>query len=795
MLSERILADLQASLLEPEDIDARELGNPERAGTNTPVGVAGYVIPYRSLDGKPVAYYRVKCFDTLPKYKAVKSAGNTVYFPRGFKELALKKGYVIMTEGEKKAACATKHGFPAVGFGGVDSWRNRTILLPEDAELKHVHNKETLSVKLPPGGGGIQDIDQTLATGLSELIDFVVERRMKVIICYDTDKGEVKHDVQRAAADLGFELRFKGLPLLCIKQIILPELPTHDKVGIDDFIAATRGGGVHMVTFHTLVERCLESRANFPRHPNPREYVNRKLQKTKMPRKEAQQVSLAVLCELDSAGSRLRNRDTDQLFYFHRDSRHLLPASLKRTNNDALADSAFSRHLYQQYGLGTSDMRVLTWLANQFTAEDPIDFVSPNRVCTTRGDEIYIQLNDGQYITVRGDPNRPWEIRDNGIGDVLFEAGSVEPIDKRELEDALSAQRSTNNTVAPWWFEVLKDVRLKSRDRHQEIITSLFYMSPFLNKWRGTQLPIEMIIGEAGTGKSSLYELRLNILLGTPSLRNSPQDLRDWHASIASSGGLHVTDNVHLTDKNLRQRLSDEMCRLVTEPKPHIEMRQLYTNTDLLRIPVQSVFAITAIQQPFRNADLVQRSFIIELEKADTVEGVEYDSNWANDQLSRFGGRVNWMAHQIIVLHKFLAAVQSKWNNRYLAKHRLINVEQSLCIMAEVLGFQKDWIPEHLKAWTNQVMADNDWILQGLVAYSTKIRLNGKDTEFSAADICGWAESEEDFLHCTQLTNARSLGRFLHTHKNLVSTLTGIKEVKSSNNRSIYQVFEQKAKA
>src|SRR5690606_37311113 len=122
----------------------------------------------------------------------------------------------------------------------------------------------------------------------------------------------------------------------------------------------------------------------------------------------------------------------------------------------------------------------------------------------------------------------------------------------------------------PLWGQVLQTVRLRDHHKQQAITTLLYYMSPWLNRWRGMQLPVEMVLGESGSGKSTLCELRLSIITGQPRLRNAPQDLKDWHASIANSGGLHVTDNVQLVDRNLRQRLSDEICRIITEPSPHI---------------------------------------------------------------------------------------------------------------------------------------------------------------------------------------------------------------------------------
>jgi len=173
----------------------------------------------------------------------------------------------------------------------------------------------------------------------------------------------------------------------------------------------------------------------------------------------------------------------------------------------------------------------------------------------------------------------------------------------------------------------------------------LFYMSPWLLRWRGMQLPVEMTIGEPGSGKSSLYELRQNIISGYPRLNNMTMDIKDWYASITSQGGLSVLDNVHFTSasKDYRQRLSDELCRLVTEPDPHIEMRKLYTNADILSLPVTCTFALTSIEQPFFTTDLIQRAAIFELQAINTG----HNANWVPQQLDRGPGRIGWVAHQL----------------------------------------------------------------------------------------------------------------------------------------------------
>jgi ABC-type oligopeptide transport system ATPase subunit len=312
------------------------------------------------------------------------------------------------------------------------------------------------------------------------------------------------------------------------------------------------------------------------------------------------------------------------------------------------------------------------------------------------------------------------------------------------------------------------------------------------------QLPIEMVIGESGSGKSTLCELRLAIVTGQPKLRNSPTDLKDWHASIASTGGLHVTDNVQLVDRNLRQRLSDEICRIITEPEPTIEQRKLYTNADVVRLPVRSVFVITSIQQPFQNADLLQRAFILELDKMANEDGdhpeIMYDSEWRQHQLDAFGGREAWVAHHLDVLQRFFKLVKAKWDPKYRAKHRLIHFEQAMLLMAEVFGIEASWIPKYLAAIVDNTLSESDWTFEGIKMFVDTQGAHYYSTAkvFAANDISEWAKYEDDFSACEMLTNPRRLARYLQTHKSVIAISCCLVEAGKKSNKQMYKIVSPK---
>jgi len=104
---------------------------------------------------------------------------------------------VIITEGEFKAACACKLGFPTLGLGGVDAWRSR---------------KRGISL-------------------LPELEAFQWVGRV-VYLCFDSDIVS-KPEVRRALHGLARELKRRGAD---VREVRLPALKGLEKVGADDFL-------------------------------------------------------------------------------------------------------------------------------------------------------------------------------------------------------------------------------------------------------------------------------------------------------------------------------------------------------------------------------------------------------------------------------------------------------------------------------------------------------------------------------------------------------------------------------
>lgn len=794
-----MLEDLAKSALTTGDLQCHAITNPERARAQIGHSTQGYVIPYFDIKGKPIQHFRCRLFDYEPKYKQPKDTANHVYFPPHF-DRTLKEGknkFIILTEGEKKATLACKLGYPSVAIGGVDSWRTKIFTLPEGCE---VQGEKILQVKMPSGGLVSEEVFSSLAVGMEDLITYLVQSQIPIFICFDTDEEGIKSQVQKAAAALAFELRFKGIAFKDIRQLILPNPDRVGKMGLDDYLMVAGPKNLD-----ALIKANLAQRTAFPRHPVIRDYLNKRLQNPRLNRREMQQVSLAVVSELDANGIRLKSQSEGNTYFFDYTAKRLMRVKFSPDSNE-MSGTHFGQYLYRRFGLGAADQRINTWIGTQFTGEEPIESVDPHRVIARKEfmhDSVTYQLGDGTFVKVDGSraadsDNADYpglQFFDNGELGILFEADQTTETDVPSLLDAYKALNEATPDIMPcWWGDVLNEVRLRDKDKMRILTALLFYVSPWLYRWRGTQLPMEMVLGEAGSGKSTLCELRLGILTGKPKLRNAPSDLRDWYASLQHAGGLHVTDNVAFSDKALRQRLSDEICRIVTEPHPVIEMRKLYSDADIYQIPVRTVFSVTAIQQPFLNQDILQRSITIELDKApDIVAGtLSYDAHWMAHQIKRFGGREAWQAHHLLVLHRFFALVKTEWNPKYQAKNRLINFEQSLKLMAKVFGIDGDWIPNYLSGSNARTVIESDFAFEGLLAFTQVVRDFRDPAHRSrlwfSKDIAEWAQTHDDYQKCEVLINPRKLARYIATHKSYISEIAGLHDAGTANNLQRYKV-------
>lgn len=207
--------------------DAKRLGvqlcnEEESAKLGLPRAGVGFKIPYYTATGELLRMFRYRYRDTversglvkgakLPKYAQPKNTPVEVYFPPlvNWPAVLASKDSIVLTEGELKAACATKMGYPTIGLGGVFNfgskekhwklvpalqdidWNDRDAVIVFDSDavtnpqvvLAEVRLAKALSnvgarvfiVRLPPDGKNKVGLDDFLVqkgpVGFSDLVE------------------------------------------------------------------------------------------------------------------------------------------------------------------------------------------------------------------------------------------------------------------------------------------------------------------------------------------------------------------------------------------------------------------------------------------------------------------------------------------------------------------------------------------------------------------------------------------------------------------------------------------------
>jgi hypothetical protein len=811
--TEAMEEDLGRSGLVRSDLNCHLAGESELAACglqanmylNDVIGTPGYIIPYYNMSGTRIPFYRMRIFKPAirkAKYMQPRGSSSYTYFAPNFLELLMDStsaagrtdkrlrtsinGFrpaLIITEGEKKAAKAVKEGFLTVGLGGVFNWKTNKIVIPKEQIITDTNTGDYILdlAQTEDEYGHMKYMDLSfgaMAAGMEEVIRVVKEADLQVIILYDSENSE-NRQVQIAAAQLAHALRVKGVPIRNIRQAFLPLINAH-KEGLDDFLCEQGPEALQDILHDTMAQEIA-----FPGHPDIREYVNRRLQNKNLPRDAFKELAISVVADMDSCGKRMRDEELGSMYYFDRGSKILSQADVLVTR-DSLSSSSFGHYLYNRFGFGQSDVRFIDWFTTVFNAEPDISNVSPRSCIAVLDDAVAYQINDGQFALVTSDEQNPILICDNGYNDILFKAGAVKPIRAADLATQLKAQLKEDFT--PWWQDTLGTLKFVN-SAQRDYLACLSYISPWLLRWRGAQLPVEIGIGEPGSGKSSLYMLRSNILLGDVNLLNQPNDFRDWYAAIGNAAGMHITDNVQFTDKIMKQRFSDELCRLITEPNPTVIVRKLYTTAEVAKVPVRCTMVFTAIHQPFINPDILQRSFVFEL----AAIGDNFDSDWPQHQMASRGGRTAWIAHHLIALHKFLKQAKTQWSTVHRATHRLSHFEQVMTIMADAIGIKMSGninMRTNVAAQMTKTVTEYDWVIKGLKEFAIAAlpKMSDSTAMFAASDITDWAIMMDDYVDNNILNNARKLGRYIKSYTTQVRQTTGIYEVMRRNNVTCYRV-------
>ncbi len=758
-LSESTLESLYASGLTDETIALSRISD----ATSNPImsellakyrAHDGYYIPYPELDGSfsEKAPYRLRILapTDMPKYLQPAKSGNHIYVP----PLGLPKGWqdditvpLFITEGEKKALAGAQAGIATLAVGGVYSWRSQTFKLPRgDVQTEDTGSNKMVSVN----AAHATLIKERVAP---ELLEISWQDR-EVYLVFDSDATQ-KVQVQQACVDLALWLNERGA---IVRQVNLQDADDGSKMGMDDFLVA------YTAESSFLNEEWLRTNSSEPLPLDVKKYLADLMNGQRISRQLSEKVARIALNALNAWGERYTD-GAGGYFYFDGETSELHEF---RMDLPRLRESSFGQLVRTEFGLATNDSSVLSRLADDFVVG--AKKVTPRRVVGTTDDAVYLQLSDSRVARVTADGV---DVVDNGTDGMLFLSGEVEPVDEKRLAKALKAGRGK-----PKWLSAIEGVNLEplsplNLKQTRELLTTLFYLSPWLFRWRGTMLPLEVCVAEPNSGKTFLYNLRRGVLTGRPGLNGLPDDFKGWASAVGSTGGIWVCDNLGSIRSDYWHRFADEVARLTTEPDPSIELRQLYTTSAVHHIPVQCSFAITTIKNPFTQPDILQRSLVYNL-RAIPVD--QRDSGWYTRALDE---RPEWLADHLTALSSFLKLVDEKWNDGYLSGFRLVNFEQCLLLMGKVLGFNLQSVIAELPAVVAGAVAEFDPVVEALVAF---VEAWPKSTA-RLRDVVNWVENDEDrrFVNIKTMDNLVVLGRYVKAHAYDIEQATGCKITRPNN--------------
>ena len=187
---------------------------------------SGYAIPYFDMEGRLIRSFNCRLHKGIPrsdsssgkrmKYCKPMKTDNLVYFPPGFHALYEQHKYVLITEGEKKAAKAVQEGFPCVAIGGVWNWFENSERNREKLEGLKV------SYKTRP-------LDALLAMAMEK----------KIILLFDSDAAE-NEQVRAALRSLSDSLLYYSNGWVRGSWVPV-NTPANAKMGIDDLLCAPSG--------------------------------------------------------------------------------------------------------------------------------------------------------------------------------------------------------------------------------------------------------------------------------------------------------------------------------------------------------------------------------------------------------------------------------------------------------------------------------------------------------------------------------------------------------------------------
>ncbi len=770
---------------------------------------SAYKIPYWQLDGSPLeSYWRIRFVPYLKtksgkgqKYSQPKDSSPHLYIPPP--SLVPSDVWydatepIIITEGEKKALAAAQHGFNCIAVGGVDSWHSKTLeLTTDDVERLPDKGDGKLRLKLgkpketetepakkgrPKGSknkkGTKQEANAPAGLGALEgVVDELAEiewAKRKVLLIFDTDRSrKTREHVLNSLFELACWLEGKDAEVVYVP---LPLGKNDVKIGLDDYLLR--------VTADEAEEYFNDNNHKFPPKPDLRAWIYQILHGDRIGQGVQWKAARATVAELDKGGRRLRSPH-GTLHYYDEENHALLDVPFNSGDMRNLHLTEFGGMLQEKAGIGGASASILSKMVDLFTSRPPIRPAEPvyNTYASSTEDAFYLQVNN-QFV-IKCTPEGI-ELTENGDDDVYFRP-TEHPMDP----DLLLSNIQSIDHPSNMWLKLLNSLNITPLPnltpmQTKQLVSAVFYMSPWLKGWRRLMLPLEICIGEPTSGKTTLYNLRKFVYSGDATLDHQPSDVRDWYTNLGSTHGMWICDNLGEVKRELRDRISDELARLITEPAPSAKVRQLYTTSMEVTIPIRCTFAVTSIWNPFYRPDILERSIVFRL---NAISPGEIDSDRIYNVMGKPGTREEWVAQHVVAIQLFLQYANDRtlWSDQYRSGNRLTNFEQALRCMLYSLGVDEPDILDIIKSLptiTQEQVAEHDPTMEAMRAFALDWFMKEGERLARWEDILNWLrfDPEERYSGLRTLQSTRGISLYCNSYKNDLRLIAGLEMVRRHN--------------
>lgn len=769
--------------------------------------IKGYSIPYYDKDGMIIpGFHRVRLVPAWPvtdeyprgmRYYQGRKSGSHAYLPppdiqssNVYRDSSIP---LIIVEGEKKALASIQIGHPCIALAGSSSWRSAGISF-EKAEIVELSElimqttqKEVVfhlddrrlsrflkNVKVVPEFEGIEWVGRT------------------VYIAFDTDNPTTRRHVQEEALSLACWLDEQGA---VVRTINFP--PNVEKVGLDDFLV--NHGMSHKnpqsTTAKKAIDKLVEQATTFPVLDHLPHWISSKLRdKATTERDKAIHISLAVVADLDARGSRLigvgADGSTERAYYYNKDIDRLMMYSTNPQEAKGFDNFAIGKLFSNRYNIQPADTQIMSRLGTFFKTKGAIQEVAFHRLMVGKYDPTNVDEPDAFYFQLS--PTKMVKVTANhitqvpvGTDGVVFELISdmAVPMDWEPLQLAIEDAKE-NFRPDDFWKDLVNRYNIMpmySMDRQQTyaLLATHAYLSPALFRWRRLQLPNEILVCEPDSGKSSFYKVRNGIWAGKEILYSENRDIKVWKTNVASAVGIFCIDNVNSMKEEIQDEVRDIINQIVTSTTPEFRERKYYTLADEARIPIVTPFSFTAISpmQLFNRQDFLQRSIPLNLQRPKVK-----DTTIVYRSISR---RLEWLAHQFVVMQRFFQLVKLKWDDNYQAVHRLENYEQAMILMSEVLGNRELVEPavKQLQSSAERAFMDTSPIYVAIRSFKTDW-FDKQNYEAAPEDLWNWIKMHKEYSDASELKKGlQSFTTWLSNTSSTLEQATGVKAIMDKNGR------------